>query len=171
MSFMLFMVLFTTPPLFLFADLFDFLEGVEPSLVDAGAAHRRVVPGVRAVEIVFPEWPGAALIGTHRVNSATAATALFRGQEDTVLGSRLFFDTAAAAVLFEIFFGCFVNRYAEMFSHKLYFGLGNPDIALFRPRTAVAAAGTFKIQPADIPFHCHIILSRFFEPRMDTNEH
>ena len=39
-----------------------------------------------------------------------------------------------------------------MFGEKLDLRFGDPDIALFRTRAAIAATRTFKMQPARIPF-------------------
>lgn len=139
------------PPGFLGFDRFDFLKGVELAAVDAGASHCGQVPLVGGVKIKRPERPGAALVGADRINHTSAATVFFIGQEDAVFGCAVFGDAVLAANAFKVLLFDLFSRRAQMFGEKLDLRFGNPDIALFRPGTAVAAAGTFKVQSACIP--------------------
>ena len=65
------------PPGFLVFDGFYFFEGIKAASVDAGASHGRDVPLVRRVQIERPKRPGAALVGTDRIDRAATAAALF----------------------------------------------------------------------------------------------
>ncbi len=132
-------------------DHFDFLEGVELPAIDAGAAHCGQVPLVRSVQVERPERPGAALIGPDRINHASAAAVFFSSQENAVFGSGVFGDAVLSANSFKVLLFDLLGRRAQMFGEKIDLRFGNPDIALFRPGTAVAAAGTFKMQSARIP--------------------
>ncbi len=140
------------PPLLLVFDLFDLLEGVKLATVDAGAARRRHVPLVGRMQIERPERPGATLIGTNRIDRTPAATVFFTGQKDAVFGLFVLFDTVFTADAIEVFFLYFFDAQAQMFGQKLDFFFGDPDVPLLRPRTAIAAAGTLKMQPFSIPF-------------------
>ena len=139
------------PPGFLGFDRFDFFEGVELAAIDAGAAHCGQVPLVRGVQVERPERPSTALIGSDGIDHASAAAVFFSCQENAVFGSGVFGDAVLAANAFKVFLFDLFSRRAQMFGKKLDLRFGNPDIALFRPGTAVAAAGTFKMQSARIP--------------------
>ena len=155
------------PPGFLGFDGFDFLEGVELPAVDAGAAHCGQVPLVGGVQVERPERPGSALIGPNGINHASAAAVFFSSQEDAVFGCAVFGDAVLAANAFKVLLFDLFSRGAQMFGEKLDLRFGNPDIALFRPGTAVAAAGTFKVQSARIP--CVISLQNSVLSLLRTN--
>ena len=103
------------------------------------------------MQVKGPERPGAALVGPNRVDRAAAAAVFFFCQKDAVFGGPVLLDAVFETDAFEVFFLNLFNGYPEMFGQKLYFGLRDPDVALLRSGTAVAAAGTLKMQSALIP--------------------
>ena len=58
-----------------------------------------------------------------------------------------------AADALEVLFFDLVGRLTEMGSQKLYLPLDDPDIALFRAGTTIAASGTLKVQASLIPYN------------------
>jgi len=139
--------------------LFDLFESEQRAAVDAGAFFCRFLPVVRTVEIPIPERPGPALIGPDRINRADAFVIGADLQEDAIIGASVFDDAGAKTDACNKTFAHFRFRHAQMPGKQLDFHGGNPDIALFRPGTAVAAAGALKMQPAQIPSILHFLPS------------
>jgi hypothetical protein len=136
----------------LFFDRFDFLKGIKLSAIDARTARRGHVPLVDRMQVKRPERPSTALVGADRINRTPAAAVLLGGQEDTVFGGAVFLDAVFEPDAFEVFFFRLFDGDAQMFGKKLDLRLRDPDIALFGPRTAIAAAGAFKMQSTLVPF-------------------
>lgn len=139
--------LFVLPPLLLVHDGFNFFESVQLAAVDAGAAVGGHVPLVRCMQVKRPERPGAALVRSYRIDRTAAAAVFHWLEKNAVLGLFIFLDAVLKANPLEVLLLYLVNRQAQMLGQQLNLFFDNPDIALFRPGTAVPAAGAFKMQP------------------------
>jgi len=59
------------PPLSLFLYFFYFIESEFFPAINTGASLGGLIPGVSAFEVARPEGPCSALVGPHRINSAS----------------------------------------------------------------------------------------------------
>ena len=139
------------PPLFLGAELFNFVEGVFFAAVDAGAFDGGDVPHLGGGEVVVPEGPGPALVGADGVDGAAALAGFAGGEEDAVFGGGVLEDAVAGADAFEVFLADVLGGGAEVGGQTLDLFAAYPDVAFVRAGAAVAAAGAFKMQAGGIP--------------------
>ena len=127
------------------------LEGIVFAAVYTRTRHPRRVPHIRAEQVDRPEGPGSALVGTRVVNFAAFAR---RGsfQEDTVVAGFLFDKAVAGYDEPAVFFLHLLIGKPEIFGDKFHLSFSQPYVTFFRSAAASAAAGTLKVQTADIPF-------------------
>lgn len=135
------------PPFFLFSEAFDLFEGVELFAVDPGAGCCGDVPVVFALQVGWPERPGAALVGPNWVYRTAVA-----GEEGAVATGMVLFDGGAFADAVEIFLAYRIDGFVEVFCEYLYLRFCDPDVSFFGARATVAALVALEMQAADVPF-------------------
>ena len=152
-------------------DFFYFLKAVESAAVDAGTFLGRDVPGIGAGEVARPERPGPALVRANGVNNTFFAAFNFP-QEHTISGARLLNNCRAKADAFQAISPKLSGRGFEEICNDFNFRSSHPDITLARPRAAVAALHTFKMQTGNIPrSFTFLVRHRFTRLKLTTNEY
>lgn len=152
-------------------DFFYFLKAIESAAVDAGTFLGRDVPGIGAGEVARPERPGPALVRANWVNNTFFAAFNFP-QEHTISGARLLNNCRAKADAFQAISPKLSGRGFEEICNDFNFRSSHPDITLARPRAAVAALHTFKMQTGNIPrSFTFLVRHRFTRLKLTTNEY
>ena len=130
---------------------FDPVIGMKGPTVDALAAACCHGPGFLGLQVSRPERPGSTLHRPDGIDSASHASVRLERQENAIAIVLSLCQAETAAHLADILaaYLCLAEAYVPGDGGD--FLLRDPNVAFFRPGTALSAASAFKGQSGDIP--------------------